>query len=82
MEMTEISDSLDEWQAIAGGKTMTEISDLLDEWQVIAPGMWANDCGPKNWWAASNNDGIIAYFANEEDACAFVLLKIKKLLSE
>ena len=32
---------------------------------------------PEGWWAVSDfNDGYIAYFANEADACAYKLMLI------
>ena len=40
----------------------------LEVWQVHPDGLWKNDEGPKGWHAVSNEDGIVAYFANEEDA--------------
>lgn len=37
---------------------------------------------PEGWWAVSDfNDGYIAYFANEPDACAFKLLLTMSIMN-
>jgi len=61
---------------------MTNLNALLDDVQVDAPGLWRNDDGPSGWWAVStDDDGIIAYFHKEEDACRFRLNYINTLLN-
>lgn len=60
---------------------MITLTEALGEWQVDAPGMWENDTGPKDWYAVSNNDGIVAYFSTETDACRFRLNEINRLLN-
>lgn len=59
------------------------LDDLLEEWAVMAPGMWENDNSPTlgDWWAVSNNDGIIAYFGEEKDAFRFRLSEINRILN-
>jgi hypothetical protein len=52
---------------------MATLDQLLEQWTVLSPGMWENDTGPKDWHAVANDDGIIAYFANEIDALRFRL---------
>lgn len=34
-----------------------------------------------NWYGVSNTEGVIAYFGNESDACAFRLSYINRLLN-
>jgi hypothetical protein len=36
---------------------------------------------PHGWFAVENEDGIIAYFGNEHDACRFRLSEINRRLS-
>jgi len=57
------------------------LEDLLEEWSVLPPGLWENETGPKDWYAVSNNDGIVAYFGKEQDAFAFRLDKINTELN-
>lgn len=53
---------------------MSDLDLLLEDVQVEYAGGWENDAGPADWWAVSTADeGIIAYFAHEEDACRFRL---------
>lgn len=60
----------------------TNLEDALEDWQVDEPGMWENDCGPKGWWAVSNNDeAIVAYFAKPEDAYRWRLAMINRDLN-
>ena len=43
---------------------------------------WENDVrGLENWWAVSNENGIIAYFGKEEDAFRFRLAEINRALN-
>jgi len=62
-------------------KPRKSLDDLLDEWAVIAPGMWENETGPKDWYAVANDDGIVAYFGKEADACRFRLAEINRILN-
>ncbi len=41
---------------------------LVDEgkFDIHPPGTWDNKIGPKDWWAVSDEKGIIAYAATEE----------------
>lgn len=57
------------------------LSKLLDEWQVHGPGQWENKRGPLDFYAVSNEGGIIAYFQHEQDAFAFRLDKINSILN-
>jgi hypothetical protein len=58
-----------------------DIYELLDEVSVAAPDMWENDEGPKGWYAVITEDGIVAYFASENDAFLFRLYLINKRLN-
>ena len=60
---------------------MDRIAELFEEYQVLAPGQWENKNGPKNWYALSNSEGIIAYFVKEKDAFMFRLDKINSILN-
>ncbi len=62
---------------------MKTLEDLLEEWAVMFPGMWENENSEKlgDWYAVSNNDGIIAYFGNESDAFRFRLSEINRILN-
>lgn len=59
------------------------LDDLLEEWAVMFPGMWENNNTPTlgDWYAVSNNKGIIAYFGNEADAFRFRLNEINRILN-
>lgn len=57
------------------------ITDWLEAVQVMAPGMWENDCGPKDWFAVCNDEGIIAYFGDETDAFRFRLDYINRQMN-
>ena len=61
-----------------------DIYELLDEISVMAPDMWEceeNTEGPKGWYAVTTADGIVAYFASENDAFRFRLDYINRLLN-
>ena len=58
-----------------------DIYELLDEVSVAAPDMWENDEGPKGWYAVITDDGIVAYFATENDALRFRLHLINRHLN-
>lgn len=59
-----------------------DIYDLLDTVSVAAPHMWENDEGPKGWYAViTDDDGIVAYFATENDALRFRLDLINRHLN-
>ena len=57
------------------------LEDLLDVWAVHAPGMWDNETGPLDWFAVSNEGGIVAYFGKESDALRFRLAQINRELN-
>lgn len=40
-----------------------------DRYDVHPPGTWQNDVGPKDWYALSDETGIICYAATEKLAC-------------
>ena len=61
---------------------MIDLDGLLEEISVHDPDFWENDTGPKDWWAVSNNKGIIAYFAKEVDAFFFRLALINAILNK
>ena len=45
-----------------------DLDAALERWQVHEPGMWENDNGPEDWYAVSNDVGIVAYFGDAADA--------------
>ena len=57
------------------------IYELLDKVSVDAPDMWENEEGPKGWYAVTNDDGVLAYFAKETDAFRFRLDLINRQLN-
>lgn len=57
------------------------LEELLEDWSVLAPGMWENNQGPKDWYAVCNEEGIIAYFSKDTDACRFRLAEINRVLN-
>ena len=61
---------------------MEDLDDLLEEWQILFPGCWENNVkGLEEWYAVSNNYGIVAYFGNESDALRFRLSEINRVLN-
>lgn len=54
------------------------LDDALERWAVLHPGAWENDDGPVGWWAVANDDGIVAYFSTEEDACRHRLAMVNR----
>ena len=60
---------------------MKDLIELLDDWSVMEPGMWENDDGPEGWYAVTNTDGIVAYFATEADAYRWRLDMINRELN-
>ena len=58
-----------------------DLDELLDEVSVAAPDMWENNEGPKGWYAVITDDGIVAYFATENDALRFRLDLINRHLN-
>lgn len=62
---------------------MKTLNELLEEWAVMEPGLWDNQIADLigDWWAVSNDSGIVAYFGNEKDALAFRLMKINMILN-
>ena len=60
------------------------LDDLLDEISVLAPGQWENEMESTalgEWWAVTDEDGIIAYFGSESHACFFRLGLINSRLN-
>ncbi len=65
-------------------KTKKEKKDLnyyLENIEVRGPGQWHNQFGPKNWYAVTNEAGIIAYFSHEVNALRFRLDYINSKLN-
>lgn len=63
---------------------MTEkenLTELLEQWSVLAPGQWDNENGPEGWFAVCNDEGIVAYFADEPTAFRFRLAEINRELN-
>ena len=54
---------------------------LLESWSVLDPAQWDNDDGPPGWYAVCNDDGIVAYFCEEDDALRFRLSEINRALN-
>lgn len=57
------------------------LETLLEEWVVMDPAQWENDHGPKGWYAVANEDGIVAYFAQEIDALRYRMFEIGRILN-
>jgi hypothetical protein len=59
------------------------LEELLEIWAVMAPGTWDNESTETlgDWYAVSNDDGIVAYFGNEQDAFRFRLAEINRTLN-
>lgn len=57
---------------------MCSLSELLDVYSVIPP---YEHVGPTGWWAVSDRDGIVAYFAEEAAAFRFRLSEINRALN-
>lgn len=66
---------------------MSKLEIALEKWQVWEPGMWENELSdPRtnligDWWAVSNDDGIVAYFGREADAYRFRLAEVNRELN-
>lgn len=61
---------------------MKSLAEMLDTVQVDPPGMWENHDGPVGWWGVSTDDeGIIAYFYDEQTACRFRLAEVNRKLN-
>lgn len=58
-----------------------DLQTLAEEIAVHSPGMWENDTGPEGWWAVSDNDGIKAYFADEDAAFRWRIAEINRILN-
>jgi hypothetical protein len=57
------------------------LNELLYAWYVMPPDGWENDDEPHGWWAVCNDDGIVAYFADEVSAFRFRLAEINRALN-
>lgn len=59
---------------------------LQSDWTVYEPGCWESEEGPSadkwptGWWAYANDDGIVAYFGNEDAAWAHKKAEIDREL--
>lgn len=74
-------DELDKTATERKANTTKDLDDLLEEWAVMEPGLWENEDGPKNWYAVSNDQGIVAYFGKEADAFRFRMNEINRVLN-
>ena len=57
------------------------LNDALDIWQVHYPGMWENETGPEDWFAVSNDEGIVAYLTTEADAFRYRMWEVNRTLN-
>jgi hypothetical protein len=57
------------------------LDELLETWSVLPPGTWENKTVPKGWYAVTNDEGIVAYFARNIDAHRFRLDAINRILN-
>lgn len=57
------------------------LDDLLDMWSVMPPEHLDQPQSVVGWYAVTNDNGIIAYFAKEEDAFRFRLAEINRVLN-
>ena len=55
--------------------------DALEICTVLGPTTWKNDEGPEGWLAVANNEDIIAYIRNENDAFGFRIAEINRMLN-
>lgn len=62
------------------GDGLTEISVMSPEDRDYAPSK-AQARWPLGWWAVSDGDGVVAYFAHEVDAYAFRMMQINLLMN-
>lgn len=53
---------------------MLSLDDVLEVYSVAHPGAHDDEHCPEGWYAVCDDDGHIAYFAHEKDACAFRLM--------
>lgn len=51
-----------------------DLEKALEIWEVNPP-------GHEGWWAVSNQDGIVAYFKSEIDACRYRLSEVNRMLN-
>jgi hypothetical protein len=63
------------------GEDILDLDSLLESWTVLSPGSWENECNLKDWWAVTNDQGIVAYFGSETDALRFRLNEINRVLN-
>lgn len=56
-----------------------DLDEALDTIQVMPPGFWESETGPQDWYAVSDDSGIIAYFGDESQACNFRLHLIAEM---
>ncbi len=61
--------------------TPKTLDDFLETWAVLAPGQWDNDVVPADWFAVCNDEGIVAYFADEKTAFRFRIAEINRELN-
>lgn len=58
------------------------LEELLEEITVLFPENWGDESNDFSWWyAVTNKDGIIAIFANQDDAFNFRLSYINRILN-
>lgn len=63
-------------------ETLEELlEDICVENEIIYDIANGIDHNISDWYAVSNNKGIIAYFSNEVDACSFRLSYINRILN-
>lgn len=65
---------------------MELLGELLDYWFVMPPGAWENELSDSpigNWYAVGNEeDGIVAYFMDEEEAHRYRYDAIRREIEE
>jgi hypothetical protein len=64
-------------------KNKVLLKELNASWKILKYEEWKNSLnkGPKGWFAVYfDDDGIVAYFKNEENAARFIMTEIEWML--
>lgn len=56
--------------------TAPSLDDALECFVVVPPNEHSKGASVNHWWAIGDDEGIIAYFATEVDACRYRLVLV------